>query len=238
MINTHDFFKLFTLISLLILTKFVNADDTFVVGKWVYSEQLQQGMQLKTADGKTLTVVQPWLKHSESMTTYNLEVKDNHTYFVGNNKLWVHNTCDETWWQRQKRRAREFVYGKQPTGPSTYNIPHIGEITTEHFTITNATNRVLYNTQNMTVYNLSEPHAIRMITLELEAPVASSEAAAQEIAGVVNRLNNTARVTGEEISVGLSIKNTTLRDLVVQELKIFSPTTPTRSDVVIHLGGQ
>ncbi|WP_227429973.1 hypothetical protein [Psychrobacter sp. I-STPA6b] len=41
-----------------------------------------------------------------TMNVYNIEVADNHTYFVSRNKVWVHNTdCEET--------AREILLGKK-----------------------------------------------------------------------------------------------------------------------------
>jgi len=63
-----------------------------VGGDWRETAELAPGDQLVTADGRAAVVV------SVSATdrverTYNLEVADFHTFFVGAGGLWVHNAC-------------------------------------------------------------------------------------------------------------------------------------------------
>ncbi len=62
------------------------------VTEWIESAKLQVGMRVVTEDGKVLRVVSlQALHHSEP--TYNFTVADYHTYFVGQNRAWVHNEC-------------------------------------------------------------------------------------------------------------------------------------------------
>ena len=61
---------------------------------WVAAEDLEVGDEVATADGESETVddiVRNILE--EPVTVYNFAVMDNHNYFVGENKLLVHNTC-------------------------------------------------------------------------------------------------------------------------------------------------
>ena len=61
---------------------------------WVAAEDLEVGDEVATADGESETVddiVRNIL--DEPVTVYNFAVMDNHNYFVGENKLLVHNMC-------------------------------------------------------------------------------------------------------------------------------------------------
>jgi hypothetical protein len=64
-----------------------------VVGRgWVDSIDLDAGMTIPSHMGGVLTVV-GITPLNRSPVTYNFEVGDFHTYFVGQHGAWVHNTC-------------------------------------------------------------------------------------------------------------------------------------------------
>jgi hypothetical protein len=61
---------------------------------FVPAERLQDGDLFALADGGTAAVVGikfEEAKPSQHFTTYNLEIEDFHTYFVGQDGVWVHN---------------------------------------------------------------------------------------------------------------------------------------------------
>ncbi len=64
-------------------------------GSWVAAEALTPGSRLLTAGGRDVARVEEVAFQiaplGESFTTYNLEVADSHTYFVGQTGVWVHN---------------------------------------------------------------------------------------------------------------------------------------------------
>lgn len=74
-----------------------NANSTSQNGSWVHSEKLKPGMKILTADHKTLIVAEQWQPKKYPVTTYNISVNNNHTYFVNAQKIWTHNItqCDE-----------------------------------------------------------------------------------------------------------------------------------------------
>lgn len=59
---------------------------------WTKTIQLLVGDKITTADDNIVTVFAVRLSPTRQ-DTYNFEVDDYHTYFVGKNKLWVHNEC-------------------------------------------------------------------------------------------------------------------------------------------------
>jgi hypothetical protein len=59
---------------------------------WLPTSELRPGMQIARADGPNAWVVSV-SKTERTERTFNFEVEDFHTYFVGENALWVHNTC-------------------------------------------------------------------------------------------------------------------------------------------------
>lgn len=64
---------------------------------WVSAENLNSGDILYLQEGKYVCincVVQK--KLTKPVTVYNFEVEDWHTYFVGINKILVHNKCSLT----------------------------------------------------------------------------------------------------------------------------------------------
>ncbi|GEM77543.1 polymorphic toxin-type HINT domain-containing protein [Vibrio sagamiensis] len=59
---------------------------------WVGAGILEVGQRISTVDGAELTVHS--IAYDEELhTTYNFEVGDYHSYFVGENGAWVHNDC-------------------------------------------------------------------------------------------------------------------------------------------------
>ena len=59
---------------------------------WVRADELRTGEAVRTLTGKT-TVERVELPGTQA-TVYNLEVHRAHTYFAGESRAWVHNTCD------------------------------------------------------------------------------------------------------------------------------------------------
>lgn len=65
----------------------------WVNGKgWVDAKDLQVDNEVATFEGKILSV-KSIIPDTERHTTYNFEVADYHTYFVGKQGAWVHNQC-------------------------------------------------------------------------------------------------------------------------------------------------
>jgi len=61
---------------------------------FIEAEKLQAGDELLTADGRKAVVMSKVLEEASAgrtFTTYNFEVEDFHTYFAGQNAVWVHN---------------------------------------------------------------------------------------------------------------------------------------------------
>lgn len=55
---------------------------------------MQEGDELATANGHTATVDSvECIHHDEPVMVYNIAVCDDHTYFVGENSVLVHNMC-------------------------------------------------------------------------------------------------------------------------------------------------
>ena len=68
---------------------YVKTEDAFI-----NAEDLEEGTILMLADGTTATVVKVTIENLETpVTVYNFEVKDFHTYYVGDNSVLVHNMC-------------------------------------------------------------------------------------------------------------------------------------------------
>lgn len=63
-----------------------------VANTWVETDMLAAGEQLLTADGTIVAMVSV-VKTGTVKPTYNFEVEDFHSYFVGRAGLWVHNGC-------------------------------------------------------------------------------------------------------------------------------------------------
>ena len=61
-------------------------------GVWVQTQQLGLGMRIVRADGAPADIVSVF-NTGKNGAVYNLEVADFHTYFVGADRVWVHNSC-------------------------------------------------------------------------------------------------------------------------------------------------
>ncbi len=62
---------------------------------FVHADQLEESSRVASADGQPLTVTaisRRAASEGETFTTYNIEVAGSHTYFVGRQRAWVHNT--------------------------------------------------------------------------------------------------------------------------------------------------
>jgi len=63
-----------------------------VDGRWLQTSDLDVGILILRADGEPARLVSI-VRTGEVAETYNLEVADFHTYFVGEARVWVHNAC-------------------------------------------------------------------------------------------------------------------------------------------------
>jgi RHS repeat-associated protein len=61
-------------------------------GRWLTTVQLRAGAKIQTEDHRDVQVVSV-TKTNLTADTYNLDVADFHTYFVGKERVWVHNAC-------------------------------------------------------------------------------------------------------------------------------------------------
>lgn len=62
---------------------------------WTETDLLRSGDLIEAKDGKWLTVASVQTTQEKAIA-YNLEVENDHTYFVGDNQVWVHNTgCEK-----------------------------------------------------------------------------------------------------------------------------------------------
>ena len=78
-------------------------------GRWVATTELRHGMRLVRADGKAAVV--EWVRDTRHKAiTYNLEIADYHTYFVGRDGIWVHNAC-----RFYRGRLRQKVFDEKGT---------------------------------------------------------------------------------------------------------------------------
>lgn len=63
-------------------------------GVWMTAEHLGAGYRIVNSDG-TISIVEgiEYIRYNEGKAIYNLNVEDNHTYFVSEEKVCVHNDC-------------------------------------------------------------------------------------------------------------------------------------------------
>lgn len=61
-------------------------------GRWLKTIELANGTLIQSAYGNGVEVVSV-INTGKITKTYNLEVADFHTYFVGEDRVWVHNAC-------------------------------------------------------------------------------------------------------------------------------------------------
>ena len=64
-------------------------------GQWKNAEQLIPGDTVQTTDSGEMVKLKAVVTDDKRHTVYNFEVKDFHTYFVGEHGVWVHNDCDK-----------------------------------------------------------------------------------------------------------------------------------------------
>ena len=60
-------------------------------GNFLRTDELAAGMEVSTQDGDGVSVIEV-IKTTQRAPTYNLTIADAHTFFVGNDGIWVHNT--------------------------------------------------------------------------------------------------------------------------------------------------
>lgn len=62
------------------------------IEQYINAGDLKPGMKIKTSDGKSVTIEKiQEITYDKPITVYNIEVESNHNYFVGNDKILVHN---------------------------------------------------------------------------------------------------------------------------------------------------
>lgn len=67
----------------------------YVLGRgWTKAGELKIGDILLTLNGKEYTILEKEILPNRQ-TVYNIEVDDYHTFFVGDDVVWVHNKCCE-----------------------------------------------------------------------------------------------------------------------------------------------
>jgi hypothetical protein len=69
---------------------FLVSRDNSITWDWVQTKDLKLGDIVKLADGSTTTVDRSEYING-AITVYNFEVDDNHTYYVGESGVLVHN---------------------------------------------------------------------------------------------------------------------------------------------------
>lgn len=83
---------------------------------FVTAGSLKEGDVLLTADGQNLTIIKVEAEClDEPVTVYNFEVEDYHTYFVGENGLFVHNECTKAISSKQENGGSVVVNAGTPT---------------------------------------------------------------------------------------------------------------------------
>lgn len=122
----------------------------YVEGKgWVEASSLHAGMTIWFANGTKGTVEDITNEGlEEPVTVYNFEVKDFHTYFVGDSGVLVHNTCDpnakyqvgayedirgaeglDAYHVGQKALMKDLVDNYDPMTAPAINVPREGHTT-------------------------------------------------------------------------------------------------------------
>ena len=78
---------------------------------WVDAGKLREGHIISSVDGDALTV-NSIVPDEQLHDTYNFEVADYHTYFVGEQGAWVHNQCRGLWRISKEGTERVAEHGK------------------------------------------------------------------------------------------------------------------------------
>ena len=90
---------------------------------WVAAKELQAGDEVYTLSGGWLRVSSgTWTGHTK--TVYNLEVGQFHTYFVGDDGVWVHNICGDKP-SSPGKMDREIKRGQAPRGVDRVDSGHV-----------------------------------------------------------------------------------------------------------------
>jgi hypothetical protein len=76
-----------------VITATPNHPFALAAGGWRNAAELEQGDQIATLDGRVIQLLMSE-RDPSAATTYNLMVAGDHTYFVGNAGLWVHNQSE------------------------------------------------------------------------------------------------------------------------------------------------
>ena len=88
----------------------------WVEGKgWTNAAELSVGDAVSTLKSGALKVASI-ATDAGTHTTYNFEVEDFHTYFVGDSALWVHNMCGGDGGVTKSERVRHFTNSKGAQG--------------------------------------------------------------------------------------------------------------------------
>lgn len=104
-------------------------------GDWALTAELEPGSELVSADGHRIVVVSA-LETDRVEQTYNFEVREFHTYFVGETGAWVHNACGPSGkFLRHflnfasRSRARDAALGRTARGqrPMEHSNPSTGD---------------------------------------------------------------------------------------------------------------
>ena len=82
-------------------------------GEWLHTVELTPGALLLRAEGQPARVVSV-VNSGKTAPTFNLEVADFHTYFVGKDKIWVHNACFGRFKSAQKWAGQLLKRGWSP----------------------------------------------------------------------------------------------------------------------------
>lgn len=89
---------------------------------WVAAEDIKPGDQIGSIDRKKITVHSLQLAN-ERQNTYNFEVADYHTYFVGELGSWVHNACGGYFKTSQEAAQKAAELGFKKIGATIKNQP-------------------------------------------------------------------------------------------------------------------
>jgi hypothetical protein len=81
-----------------------------VDGRWLTTLELRRGNGIVKADGPAARVMSV-TKTGRTAPTFNLEVADFHTYFGGDDQIWVHNAC-----LSPNQMNQEVYSGRAPAG--------------------------------------------------------------------------------------------------------------------------
>lgn len=85
-------------------------------GEQVEAKDLEEGDELTTANGDTATVDSvECIHHDEPVMVYNFCVMEDHTYFVGEHGVLVHNECDKSALNSIEKKLRERKAGQYNT---------------------------------------------------------------------------------------------------------------------------